>query len=157
MINHCNCSVKCQTLETPGKHLNVPLSDYSSFVDGLSCHLTTSRWIPQTPTIHGFLTRSLPATSTACWIVTPAIFYTTCLFCNITKHNFLLHYCRWTEFSQGTGWKFQHCFTVWYFMSQIPGWKAMHFCVLCDGTPCSLNQQYCPNERKCEKGASYTI
>ena len=74
----------------------------------------------------------------------------------LLNSNFLLYCCRWIKFSQGTDWKFWHCFRLWYFMSHIPGWKGMDFCVLCNTTPFSLNAQDYQMHTKYKKGSSYT-
>jgi len=42
-------------------------------------------------------------------------------------------------------------------MSQIPGWKALPFCVLCNTTMCPLNPQDYQMHTKYEKGSSYTM
>lgn len=48
--------------ETLGKHLNVHLGDYSFFENGLTCLLTTSRQIQDTPETYIFkmFTPSIP-------------------------------------------------------------------------------------------------
>jgi hypothetical protein len=92
---------------------------------------------------HTFLKCSLPATPLLADLPSQP-FYT--LHNIILKSNFLLYSCRWIKFSQGTDWKFWYCFRLWYLISHILGWKAVHFCVLCITTlllkPTGLSNAY---------------